>query len=183
MMGLSKLADVRQYARARTLNIELWSPIVWSALSKLREGDTGDALEVALRERFFTVVANQAIWAATEICSDLAWKYGAQRNFSVGVQNRWKDANSPELNYSVTAFSKGLRHEHVRERRELTGLLRAANDVERIREILGHSESCIVLANEDPGAYAGAKGKIGWNRYKSAGIEVWDRIAGGKRKL
>ncbi|MDI4633141.1 hypothetical protein J7U46_08795 [Pelomonas sp. V22] len=174
-MSLGKIADVSKLQAARAANIDLWSPVVFAALQRLKSGPATEDLEALLLDRQFNVIAHQAIWAVTEISADVRWKYCAQRYFSADTLARWKKLESSGIP-KMSQFVPGLRHEHVVERAELKSMLESATSPEGVAAILEKAESCVVTAEEDRRLN---KSHQGWDRYrlaKTAPVRVWDRL-------
>jgi len=77
--------------------------------------------------------------------------------------------------WSVGAISNPAekrQHEHVHERKELIGRLLAGEDV---LSVMTDAVGCIVTAQEH--AALGRSSRSGWDRYKEAGIRVFDAKA------
>lgn len=177
-MSLSKLADVQAYDAARRTNIDLWTPLVWNALARLRGCCHQPDLNKALVEHHFNVLANQALWAVTEVSSGAQWKYAAQRYFSKDVWSRWQSLSADSGSVKMGRLYLDLRHEHVLERRDLVATLRSAGAESDVANVLASAISCVVTVEEDA-RLRGVTGRhTGWARYANAVpvVEVWDRL-------
>lgn len=130
------------YAEARELLIGMWANTVHLAvLARRSQSPENSRLKGAVAEHFFQVVANQAIWAATEVSSHQSWKYGAQPFMT-------KEARDQIEAGGVDRY-QGLRHEHVIERKFLVEKLKNANSEDEVIRILRLAYSCVVTKKQD----------------------------------
>ena len=177
-MILGKLADVEQYERARKINVELWSSLLATSQQTLHNTPPADTLAAQLHAHQFKLLANQALWAATEVSTDVRWKYAAQRFFSESVLHRWQNLCQSGKRFQMNKFIAGLRHEHVVERSSLIAPLLAARTQSEIASTLERAVSCVVTKHEDLRL---SRKHVGWDRYRLADdgpIRVWDRQMG-----
>jgi hypothetical protein len=172
-MTLGKLADVREYEEARKANIRHWAPFVLYVDRQGQRPGESD-LRFYQRKRHFDVIANQAIWAVTEISSDVRWKYLAQPYISEEVKQRWDTIGTAA---PMIEYVRDLRHEHVFVRARLVKDLRSAEDLAAVEEVLGNAVSCVCTKIEDDRLN---KTGTGWGRYgcprDGNPIRVWDRL-------
>jgi hypothetical protein len=80
--------------------------------------------------------------------------------------------------YSMAALKEGTQriHEHVFERAYLVKRILEKQD--RLSDYFKHAVSCVVTVDEDTALTEKGKGRIGWDRYTAAGIDVLDRKTG-----
>ncbi|HEX2687378.1 MAG TPA: hypothetical protein VHN14_12215 [Kofleriaceae bacterium] len=111
---------------------------------------------------------DRATWAVTEITPAATTKYFRQRYWSFKALN-W--AKSP----SATKSSAGaaLRHEHVIERKALKFDLARCFTVADATDVLDRAIACVVTKEESHDLDRAAG--VGWSRYTSLRIEVFDR--------
>lgn len=176
-MKKAQLASVANYLAARKETISCWAPILAAARGQI-ETDR-PPLQGFIAAQHFLMLADRAVWASTEITPAKSWKYGAQPYISEAVFKRWEDCLACEdLRQPVGALpSKDLRHEHVLERKQLLKLLQEARTAAEVSDVLHRSLSCVVT--EDEHAVLSKKGRnaSGWDRYRAAGIRVYDRVS------
>lgn len=102
-------------------------------------------------------------WSATELRPGPVSKYRAQRYCSIAVRPQLDQWHGP----------KGLRHDHVVEKRHLREALRAVRSENDVVQVVSAARACIVTPAEH--ARLGCSANRGWYRYVDAGISVWDR--------
>jgi len=160
---LSALSDPGKYKLAKELTARCWAPMVWKALDQARVKSTQQIceLELAVWNNCFEIIANQAIWASTEIHRDKKWKYFAQPHVT--------EKASFQVNLKR---SSDLRHEHILERKGLVESLRQARNEAEIAGILGDAVSCVVTKEEDTALREAKRRYANEERYWKAKILI-----------
>ena len=140
--------------------VRFWADLVIRANSLA----SGSALLMSQR----SYVADRATWAVTEITPAAGTKIFRQRYWSLAALE-W--AAQPLVARSDAG--KALRHEHVVERRTLKQQLEVCTSVEQAIAVLETAVACVVT--KDEGKKLDRSEEIGWARYESLSIQVFDR--------
>ncbi|HWO21233.1 MAG TPA: hypothetical protein VNO30_20835 [Kofleriaceae bacterium] len=155
---------------------KIYTPMVWGVIESMRSPDLDEiGQEVALD--LFDRVADEALWAVTEIQPLDELKYFSQRFISEAVRTRWSALSAANAKHKYLYF-KGptgrvdIKHEHVVPRDRLKKALAAADSSEAVRRILERPIACVVSIDEDSTL---PKGGIGWERYIDK-VRVFDRL-------
>ena len=80
-----------------------------------------------------------------------------------------------------TPKEKNLRHDHVYTRKLLID--RIINNPDKIDDIVKDAIGCVVTKDEHDKLHSVDEKLQGWERYKAAGIKVWDLKEGKKHKI
>jgi len=111
---------------------------------------------------------DRATWAVTEITPAATTKYFRQRYWSFEALN-W--AKSPLATKSSAGGA--LRHEHVVERKALKLDLASCLTIAAAISVLDRAVACVVTKTESYNLDRAAG--VGWSRYTSLRIQVFDR--------
>ncbi len=120
-------------------------------------------------------IESELQWLLEENISNWIWKItespGPKRETKYKGQRYWSGASLDH--YQRTRSTKGLRHEHVFERKKLIDeIVEAHADEEQIKKIFKKAVACVVLHDE----HKKLKSGNGWQRYKSAKVEKVDLL-------
>lgn len=157
--------DFDAFEKKRLDACDLWGYIIWT-VAKRKKPDT---------EFIFIQLIERASWGATEIDRGDLTKYALQRYVSACIKQRIEDTCSRGGRINKSSFWENARHEHVITTKEARPLLMMATDKTEgdVIKILRNLVACIVTKEE--GYLLDAYESGGWERYRKAGIEVWDR--------
>jgi hypothetical protein len=108
-------------------------------------------------------------WSVTEIDAS-RYKYD-QRFISAGVKERMEQSGCVLRG----ASTRGLRHEHVFQKKLLVADLMDASNADEVVAILDRAVACVVTDEEHRSL---PDNLDGWQRYRAAGLAVWDRAEG-----
>lgn len=155
---------------------KIYAPMVWGVIESMRAADLDEiGQEVALD--LFDRVADEALWAVTEIRPFDELKYFSQRYVSEAVRARWAGLVAAKVNHKYRYFKGAngrvdIKHEHVVPRDHLKKALAAAGAIEVVTRILERPVACVVSVDEDNTL---PKGGVGWERYIGK-VRVFDRL-------
>jgi hypothetical protein len=107
-------------------------------------------IEIKLKKRML----NHAIWQVAMVSGDF---YGRFRSRDV-----------------ITKLNEPIQRDHIYEKKKLVEEL--LSDSPNFDSIIQRSHCCIVTKNEHVALHDKGKGFSGWDRYKAAGIIVWDTL-------
>lgn len=153
------------------------APLLWSLACAVRR--TGmSAVERQVAEDFFDRIADEVLWAATEVYPNDDWKLLSQRYISMQVRERWMAAHARGAR-ATKMFTRdsnngdrvAVKHEHVVPRERLKQLVLAASSEQHVQALVGRSLGCIVTCEE---ASALPSLGEGWKRYIDR-VRVFDR--------
>ena len=171
-MGYSFDPDVHEPDVHRDQRVDFWCDVLLAAFQVV---SSGKALGPGGAHGYLDRLLHEAVWGVTVPVHTDASKYFWQRYLSEEVVQRYRQARSAGR-VDQKSLVKDLRHEHVVEVNKLMRDLRssAPNGRSALRGILASAVSCVVTKNEDL-RLPRFGGPDGWERYKKAGIRVWDR--------
>jgi hypothetical protein len=102
---------------------------------------------------------NDAIWYRTEAASKIRIRYRSGGVLALGP-------------VAPTGWRKAVRHEHVQTRASL--IARMLAEPYQVEAILAEATSCLVTVAEHHSLTQYDKNAVGWDRYRLAGIDVYD---------
>lgn len=156
--------DFEVFELTRLRACDFWGHLIW----------VGAARATPETEFLVKQLLDRAAWAATEVSKDAPFKYGFQRYASMNAMLKLEEARSGRIPPRV--FTKNVRHEHVFTKKEVIPRLRVAangESDEAVIQVLRGLVACVVTEQEGTRLNEYATG--GWERYRKAEIEVWDR--------
>lgn len=154
----------------------IYAPVVWQVIESMRSPDLDEiGQEIALD--LFDRVADEALWAVTEIKPKPQLKYFSQRFISEDIRQRWEDLSAADERKQYRYFKGAnkrvnIKHEHVVPREHLKSVLGEADSLDAVQRILKRPVACVVSADEDSRL---PKGGIGWERYVEK-VRIFDRM-------
>lgn len=151
----------------RAYYLSLVAPILTSAGAQLA---TNEAIARAVKN-----MLDELVWGMTAPGTSSRWHL---RYVSAGAKDVFAElvdaAARRRLTVEGRPLLKRLRHEHVVERAGIVSRIIETRDAAP----LSTAVACIVTKDEHDNKLATAVG-AGWERYRSSGIDVWDRRGGG----
>lgn len=178
MGGKGAKGDPREYVDLdghREAIRRIHCPILWAVIQAARQNHLDEvAREVAAD--LFDRIADETLWAVTEVRPSDEYKLLSQRYISDGVRTKWLAlATSGETR--AAPYCRGpdgkvaVRHEHVVPREQLKKELLEANAIDAVMHVLEKPIACIVTLEEDALL---PKAGDGWMRYQNR-VLVFDR--------
>ena len=153
------------------------APLLWTLANAIRRPGIS-SIEKQVAEDFFDRIADEVLWAATEVYPADEWKLLSQRFISMQVRDRWRAAFAAGAK-AVKVFTRdagnrdrvAVKHEHVVPRRLLKVLILTTTAAEQVHALVQRSLGCVVTCVED--ASLPTQGQ-GWERYIER-VRVFDR--------